>query len=153
MLQREQIYTLDDISKIFIGEDKNGGLFDDWLDYRLGLNGNEPNNISFKEWYNQNITPQLLENTSKEIENIKYLFLRFDIQDGERTHQHKVLIQTKAFDIKFAIRKYLLTYRGEGYYDRYYKRYIFWSVEISLKFITYEVLTKQEYDFLFKFLI
>lgn len=89
----------------------------------------------------------------EETENIKYLFLRFDIQDGERTHQHKILTQTKAVNIKFAIRKYLLTYWGEGYYDRYYKRYIFWNGEIHLKFITYEILTKQEYDFLSKFLI
>ena len=153
MLQKEQIYTLDDISKIFIGEDKNGGLFDDWLDYRLGLNGNEPNNISFKEWYNQNKVSQVLENTSKKTENIKYLFLRFDIQDGERTHQHRVLIQTKAIDIKFAIRRYLLTYWGEGYYDKSNKLWYYWDDEISLKFITYEILTKQEYDFLSKFLI
>ena len=34
----------------------------------------------------------------EETENIKYLFLRFDIQDGERIHQHKVFIQTKVVD-------------------------------------------------------
>jgi len=93
-----------------------------------------------------------METLSEETENIKYLFLRFDIQDGERTHQHKVLIQTKAFDIKFAIRRYLSTYWGEGYYDKSTKLWYYWDDEISLKFITYEILTKEEYEFLSKFL-
>ena len=94
-----------------------------------------------------------MKNSIIKTENIKYLFLRFDIQDGERTHQHKVLTQTKAVDIKFAIRRYLSTYWGEGYYDKYNKLWYYWDDEISLKFITYEILTKQEYDFLSKFLI
>lgn len=89
----------------------------------------------------------------EETENIKYLFLRFDIQDGERTHQHKVLTQTRANNVEFAIKRYLSTYCGEGYYDKYNKLWYYWDDEISLKFITYEILTKQEYDFLSKFLI
>ncbi len=39
-----------------------------------------------------------------------YLFLRFNVQDGEHEHQHKVLIETKATNIKFVIMRYLSTY-------------------------------------------
>lgn len=46
-LLSDKMFTLDDISKIFIGEDENGGLFDDFLDYRITTN----EEITFKEWY------------------------------------------------------------------------------------------------------
>ncbi len=49
--QAEKSFTLDQIDKLFIGE--KGGYFDDFLDYRLGLQGNQPNKITFKEWFEQ----------------------------------------------------------------------------------------------------
>ncbi len=51
--QAERSFTLEQIDELFIG-DKNGGYFDDFLDYRLGLNGNQgKNKITFKEWFEQ----------------------------------------------------------------------------------------------------
>lgn len=84
-------------------------------------------------------------------DNTTYIFLRFDIQDGERTHQHKVLFQTRATNIKFAIHKYLSQYWGESDYDRKDKVWWFFN-EITLKLVKYEVLTKEKYDFLTKYL-
>jgi hypothetical protein len=41
------IFTLDDISKIFVGETSGGGLFDAFLDYRISFG----EKITFKDWY------------------------------------------------------------------------------------------------------
>jgi hypothetical protein len=47
--QAERMYTLEQISKDFIGEEGQSGYFDDWLDYRLDTG----NKLSFKEWFEQ----------------------------------------------------------------------------------------------------
>lgn len=49
-------FTLDEVSKIIVGEDKQGGLIDDYLDYCLQLDiypeiDKDRKKISFKEWY------------------------------------------------------------------------------------------------------
>ena len=51
--QQERSYTLEQISTLFIND--KGGYFDEFLDYRLNLNGNNPNNDkpSFKDWFEQ----------------------------------------------------------------------------------------------------
>jgi len=41
------MYTLEQISKDFIGEEGQSGYFDDWLDYRL----DSKNKLSFREWF------------------------------------------------------------------------------------------------------
>jgi hypothetical protein len=46
-LAQKQSYTLDQISKDFVGEGKSGGYFDDYLDYRI----TSDNKITFKEWF------------------------------------------------------------------------------------------------------
>lgn len=46
-LLSDRRFTLEDISKTFVGEDVKGGLFDDFLDYRITTN----EKITFKEWY------------------------------------------------------------------------------------------------------
>lgn len=43
----EKKFTLDEISTYFIGGNKKGSFFDDYLDYRLETN----DKISFKEWF------------------------------------------------------------------------------------------------------
>jgi len=43
------MYTLEQISKDFIGEEGQSGYFDDWLDYRL----DSKNKLSFREWFEQ----------------------------------------------------------------------------------------------------
>ena len=40
-------FTLEEISKHFVGESNEGGLFDDFLDYKIQTN----EKITFKEWY------------------------------------------------------------------------------------------------------
>ena len=82
-----------------------------------------------------------------------YLFLRFNVQDGEHEHQHKVLIETKATNIKFVIMRYLSTYWGEGEYDRHWKKWIFEYGGLMLDFVRYEILSKEDYEYLSKFLI
>jgi len=47
--QSERMYTLEQISKDFIGEEGQSGYFDDWLDYRL----DSKNKLSFREWFEQ----------------------------------------------------------------------------------------------------
>jgi hypothetical protein len=47
--QAERMYTLEQISKDFIGEEGQSGYFDDWLDYRL----DSKNKLSFREWFEQ----------------------------------------------------------------------------------------------------
>jgi hypothetical protein len=47
--QAERMYSLEQISKEFIGEEGQSGYFDDWLDYRLDTG----NKLSFKEWFEQ----------------------------------------------------------------------------------------------------
>jgi hypothetical protein len=47
--QQERSFSLEQISKEFVGEGKLGGYFDDYLDYRID-NGNK---ITFKEWFEQ----------------------------------------------------------------------------------------------------
>ena len=84
---------------------------------------------------------------------ITYLFLRFDIIQGDREHQHKVLIETKATNVKFAIMRYLSTYWGYGEYDRSSHKWSYDYGEIMLELIRYEEVTKEEYDYLTKFLI
>lgn len=50
--QQERSFTLEQISELFIGD--KGGYFDEFLDYRLGLVGNQKKNkIPFKEWFEQ----------------------------------------------------------------------------------------------------
>ena len=55
-MEKLTTFTLDEISKIFIGEDNQGGLFDDYLDYCLQLDiypevDENRKKITFKEWY------------------------------------------------------------------------------------------------------
>ena len=85
--------------------------------------------------------------------SITYLFLRLDVFQGDREHQHKVLIETKATNIKFAIMRYLSTYWGEGEYNRDSHKWSYDYGEIMLELIRYEEVTKEEYDYLTKFLI
>ena len=47
-IPEEKMFSLDEISKLFVGEGKEGGYFDDFLDYRLETK----NKITFKEWFN-----------------------------------------------------------------------------------------------------
>jgi hypothetical protein len=47
--QAKRMYTLEQISKDFIGEEGQSGYFDDWLDYRL----DSKNKLSFREWFEQ----------------------------------------------------------------------------------------------------
>ena len=51
--QQERSFTLEQISELFIGESQ--GYFDDYLDFKLNLNGENPNQLkpSFKEWFEQ----------------------------------------------------------------------------------------------------
>ena len=47
-LNQERSYTLEEISKDFVGEGRSGGYFDDYLDYRIN---NPRMQITFKEWF------------------------------------------------------------------------------------------------------
>ena len=51
--QQERSFTLEQISELFIGESQ--GYFDDYLNFKLNLNGENPNQLkpSFKEWFEQ----------------------------------------------------------------------------------------------------
>ena len=58
-MDKKIVFTLDEVSKIIVGEDKQGGLIDDYFDYRLQLDiypkvDRNRKKINFKEWYLQN---------------------------------------------------------------------------------------------------
>jgi len=51
--QQERSFSLEQISKDFIGENKQSGYIDDYFDFQLNLNGENPKQIklTFKEWF------------------------------------------------------------------------------------------------------
>ena len=50
--QAERSFSLEQIDELFFGDE--GGYFDEFLDYRLGLTGSQgKNKITFKEWFEQ----------------------------------------------------------------------------------------------------
>ncbi len=53
---QEITFTLDEVSRIIIGENKQGGLIDDYFDYLLQFDiypkiDKSREKINFKEWY------------------------------------------------------------------------------------------------------
>lgn len=73
----EKRFSLEDLSHIFIGENNKGGLFDDFLDYRIN---NDPK-ITFKEWF-ELMNPPTLRIYTVELEMIE-LYNRFDFDDAD----------------------------------------------------------------------
>ncbi len=44
----------------------------------------------------------------------KHLFIKLQVQDGERQHDHMVLHTTNANNIEFAAQRYVSTFWGDG---------------------------------------
>lgn len=80
--------------------------------------------------------------------NIKYLFLKIKIHDGNRIYTVYELHSTKCNSIKFAIVWYLAHYWGYAQIDRYYKPQLqYWfDGEFMIELDFYKVLTKEDYQ-------
>ena len=81
---------------------------------------------------------------------MKYLFIELLVQDGERSHTHKILHTTTGNDIKFAAERYASTYWGYGSYEHG----IGWwfDGEIVVKVNNVIELTKEEFECLDRFI-
>ena len=62
---------------------------------------------------------------------MKTIFLQFDIRDGERTHTHKVLFNTKCKNLEFAVQYYIAHFWGESYFQD--GAWWAWNGEIAMK--------------------
>jgi hypothetical protein len=47
----------------------------------------------------------------------KTIFIELEVQDGNRSHTHKVLHETNGIDIEFAALRYVATFWGKGSID------------------------------------
>ena len=75
----------------------------------------------------------------------RFLYIRLDVQDGEREHTHHVLHTTTAENLAFAAQRYASTFWGKGVSDRG----VWWfDGEFTVKLDTYKELTQQQYDYL-----
>ena len=78
---------------------------------------------------------------------MKYLYIRLEVQDGEREHTHHCLHITKAENIIFAAERYAASFWGKSTHDEDGK----WHTEGDQMIIEYkkvEELTKKQYNFL-----
>lgn len=76
---------------------------------------------------------------------MKYLFITFKVQNGEYTHIHRVLHETKAENIQFAAQRYVSSFWGRGQRENNYW-WFFGEIVAELKFV--QEISKPEYDFL-----
>jgi hypothetical protein len=47
----DKTYTIDEISKLFVGENNKGGYFDEYLDYCIFEKKPNETKLTFKEWF------------------------------------------------------------------------------------------------------
>lgn len=78
---------------------------------------------------------------------VKYVYVRLDVQDGEREHTHHCLLITKCENLHFAVQRYASTYWGEGSRDR--DCWYFDDGSVAVSVYTYKELTAEEYNTMF----
>ena len=78
------------------------------------------------------------------------LLIHIEVQDGERTHDHKVLHTTNCCNIDFAVEWYVAHYWGFG--ERVFEDEWWWWVDFAGRLSEYYVLTEDEYELLNKFI-
>lgn len=79
--------------------------------------------------------------------NMKYLFIQINIRDGERVHNHRVVIQTKCKNLRFAAQYYIAHYWGESKHDGEGSWYAHGG-EIALTLDFFKVISKSTYKLL-----
>ena len=82
---------------------------------------------------------------------MKYLFIELKIQDGERTHTHRVQHTTNAKNINFVAERYAATYWDSNAYHE--KDYWWHFNEITIKVEKVMEMTKEEHEIMNKFFI
>ncbi len=76
----------------------------------------------------------------------KHLFIRLQVQDGERQHDHKVLHTTNATNIEFAAQRYVSTFWGQGERE---DDFWWFDNEITARLEKVVQITKKEYERLY----
>lgn len=76
---------------------------------------------------------------------MKYLFITLTIQDGERSHTHRILHSTNAIDIKFAAQRYAASYWGHGSHTG---EWWWFQGEVALKLDFVTEISQTGYDYL-----
>ena len=85
----------------------------------------------------------IIDNTATNSE-IKYLFIDLEVREGERTHNHRVLIQTKLENVADAVEDYASDYWGESTKEENF--FMACNDEISIRVRKYKLLDKKTYD-------
>lgn len=75
---------------------------------------------------------------------IKYLFIELEVREGERTHNHRVLFQTKLDNVVDAVDDYASNYWGESTKEGDF--FMACNDEISIRICKYKLLDKKTYD-------
>ena len=94
-------------------------------------------NITYDEY------DAIIDNTATNSE-IKYLFIELEVREGERTHNHRVLLQTKLENVADAVEDYASDYWGESTKDGDF--FMACNDEISIRVRKYKLLDKKTYD-------
>ena len=82
------------------------------------------------------------------------LLIILEIQDGERSHTHKVLTSTNCKNLDFAVEWYVAHFWGQGELEKVYthKRFWWYNDGFAGHLTSYTELTNTEYNILSKFL-
>lgn len=78
----------------------------------------------------------------------KYLYIRLEIQDGDREHTHHVLTETTEDNLEEVVQEYSRTYWGEGECVED-DVWMFNGGEFAIELYTWKELTKEEYELIF----
>ena len=78
------------------------------------------------------------------------LFIEIEVQDGERRHTHKNLIETKCKNAKFAAEYYTAHFWGYGTRD--FGDDWWWWGDFAGRLSSYIIVTDEEYEILKKFI-
>lgn len=79
------------------------------------------------------------------------LFIHLEVQDGERTHDHKILHQTNCEDLNFAAEYYVAHFWGHGKRD-FKDNWWWYSGEFAAQLVDYDELSDNHYKILNKYI-
>ena len=89
---------------------------------------------------------------------MRVVFIELSIQDGEREHNHRVLLHTKCENLDFAVQYYAAHYWGESelYRSPFSKKnthWLAWGGEIAIRVDSYKEVPPEDLKVLNKYII
>jgi hypothetical protein len=149
LMKENKVCSSDEVIDLFPDATYEGVIYEAQTQLQPYENDNQPTVEIYKNL--RDIEPIWTNESLTESNDIKYLLIKFEVQDGERAHQYKILHTTYCKNIEFAVLRYLFSFWGEGEHDG---RFIWfnWEFGINVDGAEYNVLTKEEYDMLSKYI-